>query len=282
MAGTNVGKSLFMCHYAASCISQGHNVLYITCELAEERVGERIDANLMGLDIADVRQLPKAMYDTRIERIKSTCKGKLIIKEYPTATANTSHFRHLLDELRLKRHFKPDIIFVDYLNICASSRFSINANVGMYIYVKAVAEELRGLAVEANVAIVSATQTNRAGFGSTDVGLEDTSESFGLPATADFMFALMRTDDLDALNQVLVKQLKNRYNDTVLNRKFVVGVDRPKMKLYDVSQTAQAGLVDTGQEDDDDGGGSGYRKQDFDEKFGHTRKKRSNSKQLKV
>ncbi len=250
MAGTNVGKSLFLCHYAASALAAGKNVLYITCEMAEERIGERIDANLMGLAIADVRQLPKSMYDKRIEKIRAKCNGKLIIKEYPTATANVTHFRHLLNELRLKRDFKPDIIFIDYLNICTSARFSANANVGMYTYVKAIAEELRGLAVEFDLPIVSATQTNRAGYASTDVGLEDTSESFGLPATADFMFALIRTEDLDQLGQILVKQLKNRYNEVAVHRKFVVGVDVPKMKLFDVAQVAQQTLVDSGKKED--------------------------------
>ena len=267
MAGTGVGKSLFMCHYAASALTDGKNVLYITCEMAEERIGERIDANLMGLNIDDVRELPKTLYDKKIERIQQKCKGKLIIKEYPTATANVNHFRHLLSELRLKKNFKPDIIFIDYLNICASARFSANANVGMYTYIKAIAEELRGLAVEYKVPIMSATQTNRSGFSSSDVGLEDTSESFGLPATADFMFAMIRTDDLDALGQVLFKQLKNRYNDVAANRKFVVGIDRPKMKLFDVAQVAQATLTDTGQQLDQSGAGSGYRSTDFDTKF---------------
>lgn len=278
MAGTGVGKSLFMCHYAASALADGKNVLYITCEMAEERIGERIDANLMGLTIDDVRELPKILYDKKMERIKQKCKGKLIIKEYPTATANVSHFRHLLSELRLKKNFKPNIIFIDYLNICASARFSANANVGMYTYVKAIAEELRGLAVEYNVPIMSATQTNRSGFNSSDVGLEDTSESFGLPATADFMFAMIRTDDLDALGQVLFKQLKNRYNDLASNRKFVVGMDRPKMKLFDVAQVAQSTLTDSGQVPDESGGGSGYRSQDFDSKF----KSRDKSRGLNV
>ena len=278
MAGTGVGKSLFMCHYAASALTDGKNVLYITCEMAEERIGERIDANLMGLSIDDVRELPKTLYDKKIERIQKKCKGKLIIKEYPTATANVSHFRHLLSELRLKKNFKPDIIFIDYLNICASARFAANANVGMYTYIKAIAEELRGLAVEFNVPIMSATQTNRAGFSNSDVGLEDTAESFGLPATADFMFAMIRTDDLDALGQVLFKQLKNRYNDVASNRKFVVGIDRPKMKLFDVAQQAQATLTDTGQESDQSGAGAGFRKQDFDSKFRGKKK----SRELKV
>jgi len=278
MAGTGVGKSLFMCHYAASALADGKNVLYITCEMAEERIGERIDANLMSLNLDEVRELPKTLYDKKIERIKKKCKGKLIIKEYPTATANVTHFRHLLNELRLKKNFKPDIIFIDYLNICASARFAANANVGMYTYVKAIAEELRGLAVEFQVPIMSATQTNRSGFGSTDVGLEDTAESFGLPATADFMFALIRTDEMDALGQVLVKQLKNRYNDVAVNRKFIVGIDRPKMKLFDVSQVAQVTLTDTGQTTDESGAGSGFRSKDFDSKFQSKKK----SQQLNV
>ena len=278
LAGTNVGKSLFMCHYAASALSDGKDVLYITCEMAEERIGERIDANLMGLTIADVRTIPKSMYDKQIARIQKKCKGKLIIKEYPTATANVTHFRHLLNELRLKRNFKPNIIFIDYLNICASARFSANANVGMYTYVKAIAEELRGLAVEYNLPIMSATQTNRSGYSSSDPGLEDTSESFGLPATADFMFALIRTEDLDALGQLLVKQLKNRYNEVSVNRKFVVGVDVPKMKLFDVAQQAQETLTDTGQDADQSGAGSGFRVTDFDSKF----KSKKKSRDLKV
>ena len=269
LAGTNAGKSLFMCHYAASALSDGKNVLYITCEMAEKRIGERIDANLMNLPIDDVRQLPKQMYDTLMDRIKKNCKGKLIIKEYPTASANVTHFRHLLGELRLKKKFKPDIIFVDYINICASARFAANANVGMYMYIKAIAEELRGLAVEHDLPIMTATQTNRSGFGSSDVGLEDTSESFGLPATADFMFAMIRTDDLDALGQVLFKQLKNRENDVTANRRFVVGINRPKMKLFDVSQGAQKTLTDTGQ--DESGAGVGFRKKDFDSKFKKTK-----------
>lgn len=283
MAGTGVGKSMFMCHYAASCLTQGNNVLYITCEMAEERIAERIDANLMGLTIDDVRNLPKTMYDKRIEQIRSSCKGKLIIKEYPTATANVTHFRHLLDELKLKKNFKPNIIFIDYLNICASARFAANASVNSYNYVKAIAEECRGLAVERDVPIVSATQLNRGGFGSSDPGLEDTSESFGLPATADFMFALITTEDLEVMNQLLVKQLKNRYNDTIANRKFVIGVDRPKMKLYDVAQAAQQGLVDTGQDDEEDSGaGSGYKKKDYDPKFRRSEKRRSSAGGLQV
>ena len=275
LAGTNAGKSLFMCHYAASALADGKNVLYITLEMAEKRIAERIDANLMNLAIDDVRKLPKAMYDTMMDRIKTTCKGKLIIKEYPTASANVTHFRHLLAELRLKKKFKPHIIFVDYINICASARFAGNGNVGMYSYIKAIAEELRGMAVEHDVPIMTGTQTNRSGFGSTDVGLEDTSESFGLPATADFMFAMIRTDELDALGQVMFKQLKNRENDVVANRRFLVGIDRPKMKLFDVSQGAQKSLVDTGQ--DESGAGAGFRTKDFDSKF-----KRKSTNDLKV
>ncbi len=274
LAGTNAGKSLFMCNYAATALADGKDVLYITLEMAEKRIGERIDANLMNLAIDDVRRLPKVMYDTKMGRIKKTCKGKLIIKEYPTASANVTHFRHLLNELKLKKKFKPQIIFVDYINICASARFAGNASVGMYSYIKAIAEELRGLAVEQDLPIMTATQTNRSGFGSTDVGLEDTSESFGLPATADFMFAMIRTDELDALGQVMFKQLKNRENDVVANRRFLVGIDRPKMKLFDVSQGAQKPLVDTGQ--DESGAGVGFRKRDFDSKF------KRNTNDLKV
>ena len=265
LAGTNAGKSLFMCHYAASALADGKDVLYITLEMAEKRIGERIDANLMNLPIDDVRKLPKVMYDTKMDRIKKTCKGKLIIKEYPTASANVTHFRHLLNELKLKKKFKPHIIFVDYINICASARFAGNASVGMYSYIKAIAEELRGLAVENDVPIMTATQTNRSGFGSTDVGLEDTSESCGLAATADFMFSMLRTHVIDALGHVMFKQLNNRENDVVANRRFLVGIDRPKMKLFDVSQGAQKSLVETGQ--DESGAGVGFRKRDFDSKF---------------
>lgn len=270
MAGTGVGKSMFMCHHAASCLCANKNVLYITCEMAEERIAERIDANLMDTSLDELKDLPKETYEKRLSRAISAVKGNLIIKEYPTATATVAHFRHLLHELKIKKKFVPDIIFVDYLNICASSRVKMNSNVNTYVYIKAIAEELRGLAVEYDVPIFSATQTNRGGFNNSDVGLENTSESFGLPATADFMFAVIRTEQLDSLNQVLVKQLKNRYGDENTNKKFVMGVDRSKMKFYDVEQSAQDSLVDTGQsedDDDDDGYGSGYGGKNFERKF---------------
>jgi replicative DNA helicase len=247
MAGTGVGKSLFMCHHSASCLSQGLNVLYITCEMAEEKIAERIDANLMDITMDDLKSLPEMSYAKKIQKIQKNNCGKLIVKEYPTATANSNHFRHLLDELKLKKKFKPDIIFVDYLNICASSRMKMNASVNSYTYIKAIAEELRGLAVEYNVPVWSATQVNRSGFTSSDFGMEDTSESFGLPATADFMIALIGTEELDSLNQILVKQLKNRYNDGMSNRKFLVGINRAKMKLFDLEDAAQNGLVASGQ-----------------------------------
>jgi hypothetical protein len=246
MAGTGVGKSLFMCHVAASCLVQGKNVLYVTLEMAEEKIAERIDANLLDISLNDLQDLPKSMYEKKIKRVQEKTKGKLIVKEYPTATAHSGHFRHLLQELDLKRTFIPDVIFIDYLNICSSFRIRPGSNVNTYSYIKSIAEELRGLAVEFDVPIMSATQTNRTGFVSTDVGLEDTSESFGLPATADFMFALISTEDLQELDQVMVKQLKNRYNDPTYHRRFVVGVDRPKMRLYDCEQTAQDELVDIG------------------------------------
>ena len=248
LAGTGVGKSLFMCHMAANCLSQGKNVLYITLEMAEERIAERIDANLMNISMEDLQDLPKKMFDDKMAKIMKKTSGKLIVKEYPTASANSNHFRGLIKELAIKKSFKPDIIFIDYLNICASSRFKGNANVGSYFYIKAIAEELRGLAVETNVPIMSATQTTRSGFISSDVGLEDTSESFGLPATADLMFALISTEELEELNQIAVKQLKNRYNDPTMNRRFVLGIDRAKMKLFDVDIKEQD-LVDDGQED---------------------------------
>lgn len=250
LAGTGVGKSLFMCHMASNCLSQGKNVLYITLEMAEERIAERIDANLMNISIDDLHDLPKTMYQDKIEKVKKKASGSLIIKEYPTASAHTNHFRQLIQELAIKKSFKPDIIFVDYLNICASSRFRGGSNVNSYTIIKAIAEELRGLAVENNLPIVTATQTTRSGFVSTDIGLEDTSESFGLPATADFMFALISTDELEELNQMAVKQLKNRYNDPTINKRFVLGVDRAKMKLYDVEMKAQNDIVDKNQEDD--------------------------------
>tara|TARA_B100000686_G_scaffold262049_1_gene275290 strand:- start:1983 stop:3386 length:1404 start_codon:yes stop_codon:yes gene_type:complete len=267
LAGTGVGKSLFMCHHAAACLTQNKNVLYITLEMAEERIAERIDANLLDVSLEQLIELPKTMYVKKIDRVKAKTKGKLIVKEYPTAAASTLHFKALLNELKLKRDFVPDIIFIDYLNICASARIKAGAQVNTYTYVKAIAEELRGMAVEFNVPIVSATQTTRSGFTSTDLGLEDTSESFGLPATADFMFAIISTDELEDLNQILVKQLKNRYNDPTSNKKFIIGIDRAKMRLYDVEQRAQVDLVDSGQEDipafDKATGGRLSRKKDF-------------------
>ena len=251
LAGTGVGKSLFMCHMAASTLMQGKNVLYITLEMAEERIAERIDANLMNVTIDDLHTLPKKMFENYLTKIQKKTNGKLIVKEYPTASAHVGNFRSLIKELALKRSFKPDIIFIDYLNICASSRFKGNANVGSYFYIKAIAEELRGLAVETNVPIMSATQTTRSGFVSSDIGLEDTSESFGLPATADLMFALISTEELEDLNQICVKQLKNRYNDPTINKRFILGIDRAKMRLYDVEQHAQRDIVDSGQEKDE-------------------------------
>ena len=251
LAGTGVGKSLFMCHMAASTLMQGKNVLYITLEMAEERIAERIDANLMNITIDDLHTLPKKMFEGYLNKIQKKTNGKLIVKEYPTASAHVGNFRSLIKELALKRSFKPDIIFIDYLNICASARFKGNANVGSYFYIKAIAEELRGLAVETNVPIMSATQTTRGGFVSSDIGLEDTSESFGLPATADLMFALISTEELEDLNQICVKQLKNRYNDPTVNKRFILGIDRAKMKLYDVEQQAQDDLVDSGQKNEE-------------------------------
>ena len=251
LAGTGVGKSLFMCHMAANCLNQGRNVLYITLEMAEERIAERIDANLMNVSMDDLHDLPKKMYEDKMERVNGKTKGTLIIKEYPTASAHTNHFRALIQELAIKKSFKPDIIFVDYLNICASSRFRGGTNINSYTMIKSIAEELRGLAVENNLPILSATQTTRSGYGSTDIGLEDTSESFGLPATADFMFALMSNEEMQELNQITVKQLKNRYNDPSTNKRFVLGIDRSKMRLYDVELGAQNDLVDSGQEAED-------------------------------
>ncbi len=251
LAGTGVGKSLFMCHVAASAIAQGRNVLYVTMEMAEERIAERIDANLLNVEIDQLQELPKDLFEGRIKKIQNKFHGKLIIKEYPTASAHVGHFKALLNELSLKRSFKPDIIFIDYLNICASARFKPGGSVNSYTYVKAIAEELRGLAVEFNVPIVSATQTTRSGYSNTDVELTDTSESFGLPATADFMFALISTEELEQLNQIMVKQLKNRYNDPTLHKRFMIGVDRAKMRLYDLEVDAQNGLADIGRSDDD-------------------------------
>ena len=250
LAGTGVGKSLFMCHMAAASLMDGHNVLYITLEMAEEKIAERIDANLLNVGIQDITDLPRPMFDSKVDSIAKKTQGSLIIKEYPTASAHSGHFKSLLNELALKKSFKPDIIFVDYLNICASSRYKAGSNVNSYSYIKAIAEELRGLAVESNLPIVSATQTTRSGFGSSDVELTDTSESFGLPATADLMFALISTEELEGLNQILVKQLKNRYNDPTMNKRFVVGIDRAKMRLYDCEQSAQQELVDNKQDEE--------------------------------
>ena len=249
LAGTGVGKTMFMTHLASSILLQGKNVLYITLEMAEERIAERIDANLLNVGMSDLEELPYQMYETKINKLQSKTTGKLIIKEYPTASAHTGHFKNLLNELALKKSFKPDILFIDYLNICASSRFRAGANVNSYTYIKAIAEELRGLAVEYNIPVFSATQTTRGGYVSSDIGMEDTAESFGLPATADFMFALISSEELEQKNQILIKQLKNRYNDPTVNRKFIIGVDKSKMRLYDVEQKAQEDLVDTGQED---------------------------------
>lgn len=251
LAGTGVGKSLFMCHMGAGCLTQGKNVLYITMEMAEERIAERIDANLLNLTMDELKVIDRDIYESRIAKIKSKTTGKLIVKEYPTAGAHSGHFRALLEELKLKREFKPDIIFIDYLNICASQRMKQGGSINSYTYIKSIAEELRGLAVEYNVPIVSATQTTRSGFTNSDPGLEDTSESFGLPATADFMFALVSNEELEGLNQIIVKQLKNRYNDPGFYKRFVVGIDRAKMKLYDVEASAQT-LSDSGKNDDDE------------------------------
>lgn len=267
LAGTGVGKSLFMCHVAAGCISQGYDVLYITMEMAEEKIAERIDANLLNIRLDDLHIISKDDYTKRFQSLQNKTHGRLIIKEYPTAAAGSMHFRSLLNELQLKKNFRPKIIFIDYLNICCSSRLKAGANVNSYTYVKAIAEELRGLAVEFNVPIVSATQTTRSGYSNSDVDLTDTSESFGLPATADFMFALINTEELEQLNQIMVKQLKNRYNDPSMNKKFVIGVDRAKMKLYDVEDTAQK-IVDSGQVQDDKPLNTfGNRERRFNSKF---------------
>jgi len=244
LAGTGVGKSLFMCHCAASALQQGKNVLYITMEMAEERIAERIDANLMDLPIEQLQRISKNAFDSKIQKIATASIGKLIVKEYPTGAAHTGHFRALLNELKMKKNFIPNMIYIDYLNICASSRMKgLGGSINSYSYIKAIAEELRGLAVEFNVPIVSATQTTRSGYSNTDVGLEDTSESFGLPATADLMFALISTEELEELGQLLVKQLKNRYNDPTKYKRFVVGIDRSRMKLYDVEESAQQDLM---------------------------------------
>jgi len=244
LAGTGVGKSLFMCHCASANLLGGLNVLYITLEMSEEKIAERIDANLLDLPISELSTIPKDMYERRVAKLKSKAKGKLIIKEYPTACAGSGNFRHLLNELKLKKNFIPDVIYIDYLNICMSSRLKAGNNINSYTYVKAIAEELRGLAVEFNVPVISATQTTRSGYSSSDVGLEDTSESFGLPATADLMFALIATDELAEQNQIMVKQLKNRFSDPATIRKFIVGIDKTKMRLFDVEQKEQEGLTD--------------------------------------
>ena len=262
LAGTGVGKSLFMCHVASSVLLQGKNVLYITLEMAEEKIAERIDANLLNVNIQDITDLPKVMFDDKVTNLAQKTQGTLIIKEYPTASAHSGHFKALLQELALKKSFKPDIIFIDYLNICASSRYRAGSNVNSYSYIKAIAEELRGLAVEANLPIVSATQTTRSGYGSSDVELTDTSESFGLPATADLMFALISTEELEGLNQIMVKQLKNRYNDPTVNKRFIVGIDRAKMRLYDCEQNAQEDISDSGQEN------TSTEESKFKDKFG--------------
>jgi replicative DNA helicase len=244
LAGTGVGKSLAMCHFAATNLMDGKNVLYITMEMAEEKIAERIDANLMNVPLDELINLPKDAYDKKIEKIRAKTPGRLIVKEYPTAGAHAGHFRHLINELKIKKGFVPDIIYIDYLNICASSRVKgLGSSINTYSLIKSIAEELRGLAVEKNVPIFSATQTTRQGFSNSDVELTDTSESFGLPATADFMFAVISTEDLQKLNQVMIKQLKNRYNDPTINKRFVVGVDRSRMRLYDVEQSAQEDIM---------------------------------------
>jgi archaellum biogenesis ATPase FlaH len=269
LAGTGVGKSLFMCHVAGSCLSQGQNVLYITLEMAEERIAERIDANLLNIDLNELQTMTKEDYERKFKVLQNKAHGKLIIKEYPTASASSLHFRALLSELHLKKNFVPDIIFIDYLNICASARIKAGGSVNSYTYIKSIAEELRGLAVEHNVPIVSATQTTRSGFSNSDVGLEDTSESFGLPATADFMFALITTEELQQLNQIMVKQLKNRYSDPNNNKRFVVGVDRAKMRLYDAEDSAQADITDSGQVKNDAPLNTfGNREKKFNKNFG--------------
>jgi archaellum biogenesis ATPase FlaH len=250
LAGTGVGKSLFMCHVASAALLQGRNVLYITLEMAEERIAERIDANLLNVPIQQLVELPRSAFENKVTSISKKTQGTLIIKEYPTASAHSGHFKALLNELALKKSFRPDIIFIDYLNICASSRHKANGSANSYSYIKSIAEELRGLAVEFAVPIVSATQTTRSGYGNSDVELTDTSESFGLPATADLMFALISTEELEGLGQIMVKQLKNRYNDPTVFKRFVVGIDRSKMRLYDVEQSAQKDILDSGQEEE--------------------------------
>jgi len=251
LAGTGVGKSLFMCHMASASLMMNKNVLYITLEMSEERIAERIDANILNIPMKEIPDLSKRMYSKKIDKIKDKTKGKLIVKEYPTAAAHVGHFRHLLQELGIKKDFRPDVIFIDYLNICASNRIRPGAGANSYTLVKSIAEELRGLAVEYDVPVMSATQTTRAGFASTDIGLTDTSESFGLPATADFMFAMITSDELEELDQMVIKQLKNRYNDPTIFKRFVIGIDRSRMKLYDCEQEAQEELIDSAVEDDE-------------------------------
>ena len=263
LAGTGVGKTLAMCHFAASYMAAGKNVLYITMEMAEEKIAERIDANLLNVPLDELGTLPKESYDKKMARLKEKTVGRLIVKEYPTSTAGAANFRHLLNELKIKKNFIPDVIFIDYLNICMSSRIKQGANVNSYTYIKAIAEELRGLAVEFNVPVISATQTTRSGFDSSDVGLTDTSESFGLPATADFMVALIATDELKALNQIMIKQLKNRYSDPEMYKRFVVGVDRPRMRLYDAEQSAQEDIVDDSPVYDNTASGQKFGKEKF-------------------
>ena len=264
LAGTGVGKSLFMCHVASSVLLEGKNVLYITLEMAEEKIAERIDANLLNVNIQDITDLPRTTFENKVTKLSQKTQGTLIIKEYPTASAHSGHFKALLQELALKKSFRPDIIFIDYLNICASSRYRQNASVNSYSFIKAIAEELRGVAVETNLPIVSATQTTRSGYGSSDVDLTDTSESFGLPATADLMFALISTEELEVMNQIMVKQLKNRYNDPTIFKRFVVGIDRAKMRLYDCEQSAQNDMIDSGQEEEYNKKESKFKK-NFDE-----------------
>jgi len=259
LAGTGVGKSLFMCHMASACLLQGYNVLYITLEMAEEKIAERIDANLLNINIQELADLPKPMFESKVNSLMKKTQGNLIIKEYPTASAHSGHFKALLNELALKKSFRPNIIFIDYLNICASSRYRGNSSVNSYSYIKSIAEELRGLACEANVPIVSATQTTRSGYSSSDIDLTDTSESFGLPATADLMFALIKTDELEELGQIMVKQLKNRYNDPTMHKRFVLGIDRAKMRIYDCEQSEQT-LVDSGRDEE-------YNDEDPKDKF---------------
>lgn len=266
IAPTGVGKSMFLCHHAANCLSQNLNVLYITCEMAEERIAERIDANLMNVSMDNLKQIPKQLYDKKMESIRDNVKGKLIIKEYPTATATVNHFRALLEELRLKKKFVPDVLFVDYLNICASSRFKMGGGVNTYMYVKSIAEELRGLAVEYGLPLWTATQTNREGFGNQDIDMSETSDSFGLPMTADFMFALISTEELEEVKQILVKQLKNRYNDGMANRKFILSLDRSMMKFKDAPNTAQSGILKANQTEEKNYG-KGFDMRTADDKF---------------